>query len=195
MSACLAATITDTYPWEVPIMHRLAPVILILLLFPARATSGQTATTDSQTLQALLAEVRLLRHDLQSSNAMTARAQIALYRLQREDEAVARATQYLSDARLKLAQAESERNKKAIQIQSDKAAASHSDAPDAQAHFEEVVLPELKSEFEMLQRQEQQARAVEAEAEQQLRDEQAKLDGLNDLLDRYNNTLEEVGRK
>ena len=63
---------------------------------------------------------------------MTARAQIALYRLQREDEAVAGTTQYLRDARLKLAQAESERNKKAIQIQSAKAATSHSDAPDSE---------------------------------------------------------------
>jgi len=176
-------------------MHRSPPLILILLLIATRAALSQTVPTDSQTLQALLAEVRLLRHDLQTRNAMIARAQIALYRLQREDEAVARTTQRLSDARLNLAPAESERNKKAIQIQSAKAATSHSDAPDAQAHFEEVVLPGLKSEFEMLQKQEQQARAEESEAEQQLRDEQVKLDGLNDSLDRYNNALEEVGRK
>lgn len=61
--------------------------------------------------------------------------------------------------------------------------------------FEEVVLPGLQSELEMLRRQEQQARAQEAEAEQQVRDEQLKLDGLNDLLDRYNKALEDVGRK
>ena len=30
---------------------------------------------------------------------------------------------------------------------------------------------------------------------QQLRDEQIKLDGLNDMVDRYNNALEDVGRK
>ncbi len=47
----------------------------------------------------------------------------------------------------------------------------------------------------MLQKQEQSARAQEGEAEQQLRDEQMKLDGLNDLLDRYNNALAEVGGK
>ena len=126
---------------------------------------------------------------------MITRAQIALYRLERQDGAVARAQQRLGDARLKLGQAEADKNKKAIQIQSAKRATSQNNAPDAQTHFEEVVLPQLKSELEMLQKQEQQARAEEAEAEQQLRDEQVKLDGLNDLLDRYNNALEEVGRK
>jgi hypothetical protein len=174
-------------------MRRFSSLILIFLVHSAALS--QTTPTDSQTLQALLSEVRLLRHDLQSSNAMIARAQIALYRLQREDEAVARATRGLSDARLKLAQAESERNKKAIQIESAKAATSHSDAPDAQRHFEEVVLPGLNSELEMLQKQEQQTRAEVAEAEQQLRDERMKLDALNDSLDRYNNALEEIGRK
>jgi len=73
--------------------------------------------------------------------------------------------------------------------------ANHIDAPNEQQNFEEVVLPRLKSELELLQKQEQQARAEQAEAEQQLRDEQIRLDGLNDLLDRYNNALEEVGRK
>ena len=178
---------------EVRDMHRSASLILILLVHAA--AMSQTTPTDSQTLQALLAEVRLLRHDLQSSNAMLARAQIALYRLQRQDEAVAHAQQRLSEARVKVVQAESDKDKKAIQIQSAKSATSHSEAPDAQAHFEEVVLPQLKSELEMLQKQEQQVRAQEAEAEQQVRDEQVKLDGLNDLLDRYNNALEQAGRK
>jgi hypothetical protein len=174
-------------------MHRCASLILIFLLHAA--AMSQTKPSDSQTLQALLAEVRLLRHDLQTSNAMVARAQIALYRLQRQDEVVAHAQQRLSEARLKVTQAESEKDKKAIQIQAAKSATTHSDAPDAQAHFEEVVLPQLKSELEMLQKREQQAGAQEVEAEQQVRDEHVKLDGLNDLLDRYNNALEQVGRK
>jgi hypothetical protein len=46
---------------EVLHMHRSASLILIFL-FQAAALS-QTTPTDSQTLQALLAEVRLLRHD------------------------------------------------------------------------------------------------------------------------------------
>jgi hypothetical protein len=175
-------------------MHRSVCLILVFSTFPVSALA-RTASSDSQTLQAILLEIRQLRHELQTSNAMAARAQIALYRLQRQDELVAHAHQRLSDTRLRLAEAESEMGKKTIQIQSAKDAASHSQAPDAQAHVEDVILPELKSQLEMLQKQERQARAEEAQAEQQLRDEQVKLDGLSDSLDRYNIALEEVGRK
>jgi hypothetical protein len=126
---------------------------------------------------------------------MAARAQVALYRLQRQDEAVTRAMQRVSDARSTVAKLETDKNNKALEIQQVRAATSHGDNPNDQQRFEEVTLPMLKSQLELLHKQEQQARAGEAEAEEQLSTEQVKLDGLNDLLDRYNNALEEVGRK
>jgi hypothetical protein len=175
-------------------MRLSAPLILILSLIPVAALS-QTAPTDSQTLQAILSEIRQLRHDFQTSNAMAARAQVALYRLQRQNEAVAHAIQRVSDAQSKVSNLETDKNNKALEIQQGRAATSHSDNPNAQQGFEEVVLPMLKSQLELLQKQEQQARGEEGEAEEQLRTEQVKLDGLNDLLDRYNSALEEVGRK
>ena len=176
-------------------MHRsigLIPILLAIFTIPAFSQPG---STDSQTLQAILAELRQLRRELQTSSAMAARAQIALYRLQRQYEAVEHTQQRVSDARLRGAQLETERNRKALEIQGAREAANRNEAPNAQQNFEEIVLPHLKSELELLQRQEQQARTEQGEAEQQLRDEQAKLDGLNDLLDRYNNALEEVSRK
>jgi DNA repair exonuclease SbcCD ATPase subunit len=175
-------------------MHRSACLILMFSLISV-AGLGQTDPTDFQTLQAILSEIRQLRHDLQTTNAMAARAQIALYRLQRENEAVDHAMQRLNDARSKSERLETEKNNKALDIQQARNATSHSDNPNAQQHFEEVDLPILKSQLELLQRQEQQAKAQKAEAEQQLRDEQTKLAGLDDLLDRYSNALEEVGRK
>lgn len=170
--------------------------ILILLVSPSLAVS-QTFSPDSrmaQLLQSLVSEVRQLRLNLQTSNAMAARAQIALYRLQREDEAVARARQHVSDARSNVAKVETDRNKKALELQQAHDATAPSDNPNVQQE-REIVLSSLKSQLELLQKQEQQARAEKVEAEQQLRDEQVKLDGLNDLLDRYNNALEEVGRE
>ena len=175
-------------------MHRSAYLILMLSIIPVAAL-GQTTPTDSQTLQAILSEIRQLRHDLQTSNAMAARAQIALYRLQHEDEVVAQAMQRLNDARSKSQRLETEKNNKALEIQQARKATSNGNNPDAQQHFEEVILPTLKSQLEVLQQQEQQAKAQEAEAGQQLRDEQTRLAGLNDLLDRYNNALEEAGRR
>jgi hypothetical protein len=175
-------------------MRRLLLAVLTLFVIPTLAL-GQSAPTDSQTLQALLAEVRQLRHDLQSATATTQRAQIALYRLQRQDEAVARASQRLSDARLKLANVESDKNNKLEEIRQARVAVSHSENPNQPREFEEVVLPGLKSRLEIIEKDDEQARAREAEAEQQLREEQVKLDGLNDLLDRFNTALEETGRK
>jgi hypothetical protein len=47
-------------------MHRSCLFIPVLMLVPA-PVFGQSTSTDSQTLQALLAEVRQLRHDLQTT--------------------------------------------------------------------------------------------------------------------------------
>jgi chromosome segregation ATPase len=177
-------------------MHRSTPLIMTLLVICVSAFSQTATRSDSQTLEAILAELRQLRHDLQTTNAMAARAQIALYRLQREDEAVARANQRVSDVRTRVIQLEDARHHKAQDIEQDKAVANRSDtSPNSQQEFEEVVFPRLKSELELLQKQEQQAQAEQAEAEQHLRDEQMKLEELNDLLDRYNTALEQVGRK
>jgi hypothetical protein len=82
-----------------------------------------------------------------------------------------------------------------VYIQQADATAKSSQNADARIHFEEVELPALKSRLETSGREEQKARAREAEAEQQLRDEQAKLDALNDTLDRLNAALEEVSRR
>jgi len=70
-------------------MHRSCLLIPVLLLISA-PVFGQSTSTDSQTLQALLAEVRQLRHDLQTTTIAAQRAQILLYRLQGQEAAVAR---------------------------------------------------------------------------------------------------------
>ena len=170
-------------------------LLFILLLIFAPFAVSQTAPSEAQTLQSILSELRQLRHDLQTTSAMAARAQIALYRLQREDEAVARAMQRVDAARSKVNQLGEDRNQKALDIEADTAAADHSDRPDFKQEFDQVVLPRLKGELQMLQKQERQARDEQGVAEQQLRDEQAKLDELDSLLNRYNAALEETGRK
>jgi chromosome segregation ATPase len=177
-------------------MHRSQILIMMLLAFAVPAFPQTSATADSQTLQAILAELRQLRHDLQTTSAMAARAQIALYRLQREDEAVARAEQHLSDARSKVTQFEDARHHKAQDIEQAQAEAVRSEtSPNAQQDLLQIVVPRQKAELEVLQKQEQQARAEQADAEQQLRDEQIKLEELNDLLNRYNTALEQAGAK
>ena len=120
--------------------------------------------------------------------------QIALYRLQRQEAAVARATQSLTDARSRLANVVSNRNKLAAHIQEVEAIEKRSQNPEERTHYDEDVLPGLKSQLEALGIEEQQAQTRETESEEQLRTEQAKLDAVHDLLDRLDNSLEEIGR-
>src|SRR5437667_10944712 len=92
------------------LMHRSCLLIPVFLLIPA-PIYGQSSSTDSQTLQALLAEVRQLRHDLQTTTIAAQRAQILLYRLQGQEAAVTRASQRVDDARARITEMQSNRAK------------------------------------------------------------------------------------
>jgi len=70
------------------------------LLF-CTSTLGQSPSSE-QGMQALVAEVRQLRRDLQASNGSALKAQILLSRLQCQEAAVARASDRLSNARSRL---------------------------------------------------------------------------------------------
>ena len=70
----------------------------------ATAAFAQTTSSDSQTMQSLLTEVRQLRQDLQVSFTRMESAQILLSRMQIQRVAVSRASQHLDDARTKLAE-------------------------------------------------------------------------------------------
>ena len=84
-------------------MHRLQWLGLILLLL-ATVAHAQTPSSDSQTLQILVEEVRQLRQELKTTTVTVERAQILIYRLQFQEATVARDLQRLDDARSKLAE-------------------------------------------------------------------------------------------
>ena len=56
-----------------------APLSLLVM---ATAACAQTASPDTQALQALVTEIRQLRQDMQATTIVTQRVQIVLYRLQ-----------------------------------------------------------------------------------------------------------------
>lgn len=73
-------------------MHR--TVFLVFgILFIAMATFGQSTSGDSQTLQALLKEVKELRQDLRTSLVSMQRGQLLLFRVQTEQSATLLAKQ------------------------------------------------------------------------------------------------------
>jgi chromosome segregation ATPase len=176
-------------------MNRSSLFVLGLLLF-STACFGQTTAGDSQTLQALLSEVRQLRQDLQTTTIAAQRAQILIYRSQAQEAAVARASQRLDEAREKLARIQDERKHVAADVKRFEDSIGSTENPATQRkELEERVLPQLKTRLESLENQEQQLQTREIEAEQQLRAEEVRLSDLRDQLDRLDKVLESISRQ
>jgi chromosome segregation ATPase len=165
-------------------------LICIFCLFISTTTRAQSPT-DSQTLQALLSEVRQLRQDLQTTTAAAQRAQILLYRLQAQQSVVKRLQERVDDTRSKLAQIQSEQKMRTVTIKQFEDR-RNSDTPSNEQKDLEVTLANIKARFEAVTNNEQEFQAQLIDAESQLRVEQAKLGGLEDNLDRLEKTLENV---
>jgi hypothetical protein len=82
-------------------MRRAFFCVLTLLAISGLAVA-QSATSDTQTLQAVLNEVRALRQELRVSLNRTQTMQILLVRFQTQEGVIARASDRLNDARQKL---------------------------------------------------------------------------------------------
>jgi chromosome segregation ATPase len=174
-------------------MRRACFLILLIFGIPA-ATFGQAASSDSQTVRALLTEVRELRQDLQVSLARAESAQILLSRLQIQEVAVTRASQHLDEARSKLAEVQVVRKSEEAEI---KHLQEMPSAGESAEQIEETING-AKADLDASTNLEQQRQATKTEAEQQLQTEQNKLNGLETQLDELvknlGNLSEQSGR-
>src|SRR5215469_5740525 len=96
-------------------MHRLFFVLLLLSVVSTPAL-GQKNSKDSETLEALLTEVRQLRQDFEATTLVAHRMQVLLYRLQAQNTIVARLSQSVDDAHADANQRGKERDKLAADI-------------------------------------------------------------------------------
>jgi DNA repair exonuclease SbcCD ATPase subunit len=161
-------------------MWRACFLFLVAFAIPA-ATFGQTASSDSQTLQALLSEVRELRQELRISLARTQSAQILLSRVQTQQAAFTRASERLNDARSKLADAQTHQKDVRNNLKRFEDALSDEQNPAQQKELRDRIYIS-KAELENSTYVEQ-CQATEIEAEQQLRAGQDKLNALETQLD------------
>jgi chromosome segregation ATPase len=175
-------------------MNRTSLFVLGFLVF-STSCFGQTTPGDSQTLQALLTEIRLLRQDLRTTTVAAQRSQILIYRLQGQEAAVARASQRLDEAREKLVRIQDERKHVAAEVKRTEDFVSNTENPATQRKELENRLSELKARLETLESDEQQYQSREIEAQQQLRAEEVRLSDLRDELDRLDKTLENTSRR
>ena len=153
------------------------------------ATLGQSASSDNQTLQAILTEVRALRQDLRVSQARTQNSQILLYRLQIEQASVARSSEHLDDARSKLVAMQGHEKAAATALKRLEDELTSEQNLQQQKLLQDRINP-IKSDLESDRDTEQEYRAQEIQAEQQLRAEQDKLTALEARLDELTRSLE-----
>lgn len=173
-------------------MRRLVPFIAVLLL--STFAAAQTAPSDSQTLRALLDEVRQLRKDLQTTTVAAQRIQVALYRLQLEDVAVGRISASLDDARSKLSALTEAHTRLSAEITHAEETRAHTQDPQERKAIEEE-LPRVKVRLEQLNAEEQQWQTKITDGENSLRAEQRKVEALHEVLDELDRSLQNVGRR
>jgi len=143
------------------------------------AVFGQGASSEPQTLKALLSEVHELRKDLQASLGKIHGAQILLSRLEIQEVAVSRASQHLDDARSRLAEVQMVVKSETDEI---KHLEEQTQSGDRAAQAQEA-LDRARPDLETSTALERQRQAIETDAEQQLRTEQDKLRKLESQLD------------
>jgi len=163
------------------------PLILLVVSTPAL---GQTISKDSQTLGALLTEVRQLRQDFEATALVTHKLQILLYRLQTQDTTVARLSRRVDDAHAEVNQLKNERDKLAGEIKQDEDFVSSNLNTSGDRKAVEDALPGLKEKLASLDDQLQQAHIEESTAQDQLRSQQARLERLEADFDRLEKSFE-----
>jgi len=163
------------------------PLILLVVSTPAL---GQTISKDSQTLGALLTEVRQLRQDFEATALVTHKLQILLYRLQTQDTTVARLSRRVDDAHAEVNQLKNERDKLAGEIKQDEDFVSSNLNTSGDRKAVEDALPGLKEKLASLDDQLQQAQIEESTAQDQLRSQQARLERLEADFDRLEKRVE-----
>ena len=169
-------------------MHRL--ILVLALGLPAVA---QTSSPDSPVLEALLTEIRGLRQDLQTTAATIQRVQILMFRVQTEAQFVSRASDHADQARQMCNNLQQQRT--ALSQEIARLEANPPDNVPGRGASTADNLARLKSNLESTGVMEQQCRSREIDANSQLHDEQAKMNDLQDQLDKLDKTLSALGRQ
>lgn len=170
-------------------MRRAVFIVLAALLIPTAAFC-QSNSSESQTLQQLLSEVRALRQELRTSLTKVQKAQILISRVQVQETVVEHASQHLDELRSKLTDAQA--NSRHASDNLSRLQADFDADPDHQKDMQ-GALDHLKAQLESSTADEEQRQTAETEAERQLRTERDKLDSLQAQLDEIVKELDTVG--
>jgi hypothetical protein len=146
-----------------------------------QAASSDTASSDTQTLQALLGEVRALRQELRASLNRTQSMQILLARFQVQEGVVTKASDRLNESRQKVLDIHVHQKELAVQVKRLEDALNSAETQQ-QADLQERI-KRATSELDLAGNIAQEHQTTEIQAEQQLRDERDKLGAIESQLD------------
>ena len=142
----------------------------------------------------LLAEVRQLRHDLQTTTIASQKAQILVHRVDAEESVVRVMQERVDTAQHALDLIRFDRKNRTDRIKQIEDQKSSNESPASEQKGIDDALTQMKAMKETLANQEQEAQAKLTDAEEQLRLEQGKLSGLEDQLDQLEKSLENLNR-
>jgi chromosome segregation ATPase len=138
---------------------------------------GQTSQSDSQTLQAILAEIRAIHNELK----VTQTTQILLTELEIQQSVVNRATQRVDEAQSRLSEIKTaEKDNAGEQARLKDALDRRTDPQEAEAIADKVE--ELKRQAATMATAEQERTSTLQTAQQQLKDAQDSLDDIQNQL-------------
>ena len=158
----------------------------LLFVIPAAllAQSG-----DSQTLNAILQEIRQLRQDVTSMTLVAQRVQILLYRVQLQDNVVSKSAERHDMAKGSLEDAERNKAEVVGNIKQQEERLRNVQNPEERTQLENSIR-ELKGTLDMWTKEEQRFRNAEVDANNEYRSEEMKLTELQDRLNRMEVQLE-----
>lgn len=165
-------------------------VFSVCFLLLCTSGLGQSTSNESQGMQALVAEVRQLRNDLQATNGYALQAQVLFYRLQFQQATVTRVSGRLSDARGRIFDIQRRRAQVAAILKQFEESLDSTEPSPADRKQIEGLIETNKAELESLATEEQQRQAAQMDAEEQMRVEQAKLNELEERVDRLEKDLD-----
>ena len=162
-------------------MNQVATFALLGIMLSAAPGFAQTSQTDSQTLQAILTEVRAIHNDVRLSQT----TQLLLTELEIQQTTVNRATQRRDDFRSRLSEVQASQKEVVEKLARFQESSDPGTTPVEKKDFADFK-QELEHSLEGLKSQELQRSNDLQEAESSLRKEQATLDNiqvqLNDVV-------------
>jgi chromosome segregation ATPase len=153
------------------------------------STTMPAQSSDSQTLLALLQELRQLRQDMYRMTLGAQRAQILLHRIQLQDDATKKTIQRYEQTNARFRDAERAHAEAVSGLKAAEEKLASLQNPNQRGELEALV-QEMKQRVEMSSREESGYRAADVAAGGDLRTEQAKLSDLQQRLDRLEQQME-----